>query len=413
MAETTRIDVAVVGAGPFGLSIAAHLEKCGIDHAVFGKPMEFWLSRPQRTFLKSYGFATNVYTPDRDCDFVDYCRERNLEPYEPCAIPDFARYGVWAQRRAVSRLNPADVACVKREGPLFALDLVDGQTLHARNVVLATGLRHFARVPPVLEGFSSALVSHTFDRTDFAEFAGRDVCVVGGGQSALEAGALLSEAGARPRLLIRAKPKALFNRRMPLERPLWERMRWPQSVLGPGLRTWALEVLPYSFYYMPERWRIAFLRSTLGPMGAWWLKDRVIGKVAISTGCEVVAARERRDRMLLTVRDNGAEREIGCDHVVAGTGYEIDVDRMAFLEPALRSAVRRTSRGPWLDPHFGSSVPGLFFVGPASSPRFGPLFRFAAGAEFTARVLTAKLAERCRAGATSDATAARRTQAAS
>ena len=399
MAEATPTGVAVVGAGPFGLSIAAHLEKVGVDYAVFGKPMEFWLSRPQRTFLKSYGYATNVYTPGRDCDFVDYCRERDLEPYEPCAIPDFARYGVWAQRRAVSRLIPADVACVKRDGELFALDLVDGKTIRARNVVLATGLRHFARIPPVLEGFPSSLVSHTFDKTDFAELAGKVVCVVGGGQSALEAGALLDEAGARSQLLIRAKPNALFNQRLPRERPLWQRIRWPQSVLGPSLRTWILEAFPYSFYCLPERWRIVLLRNTLGPMGAWWLKDRVIGKVAISTGCEVVAAREHHDRMVLTVRDNGAEREIACDHVVAGTGYEVDVDRMTFLEPALRSAVRRSSRGPRLDSHFGSSVPGLFFVGPASSPRFGPLFRFAAGAEFTARVLTAELVRRCRASA--------------
>ena len=234
--------MAVVGAGPFGLSIAAHLEKGGIDYAVFGKPMEFWLSRPQRTFLKSYGFATNIYTPDRDCDFVDYCRERNLEPYEPCAIADFARYGVWAQRRAVSRL----VRPTSRASARASCSRSISSTARRSAPACRAGHRPQAlRSPPAGAGRLLALFGlHTFDRTEFAEFAGRDVCVVGGGQSALEAGALLSEAGARPQLLIRAKPKALFNRRMPLERPLWERIRWPQSVLGPGVRTWALEVLP-------------------------------------------------------------------------------------------------------------------------------------------------------------------------
>ena len=90
--------------------------------------------------------------------------------------------------------------------------------------------------------------------------------------------------------------------------------------------------------------------------------------------------------------DGNRERTLDVDHVVAGTGYEPDVDRLSFLDPALRSRLRRIEDAPWLSRHFESSVPGLYFVGPVSAFSSGPLFRFVAGVEYTAPALAAHLA---------------------
>ena len=70
-------------------------------------------------------------------------------------------------------------------------------------MVIATGLAGFAYVPPVLASLPPALATHTSKITSFAAFKGRDVAVIGAGQSALEAAALLREAGAQPQLLVR------------------------------------------------------------------------------------------------------------------------------------------------------------------------------------------------------------------
>jgi len=91
---------------------------------------------------------------------------------------------------------------------------------------------------------------------------------------------------------------------------------------------------------------------------------------------------------------DGGERELLIDHVIAGTGYDIDVDRFAFLDPTLRGAVRRLGRAPMLNAAFETSVPGLGVIGPASAMSFGPLFRFVAGADYTARAVSARLASR-------------------
>jgi thioredoxin reductase len=381
-------EVAIVGAGPYGLSLAAHLRASGVRFRIFGQPMQTWRAMPPGMFLKSFGFATTVYTPDRRDDFVTYSRDRNLETNEPCAIADFARYGVWAQKRRIPELEEVNVTGVARDGEGFLVTLADGERFHARRLVVAVGVTHFAESPSELRGLARDLASHTSDHSSYDGFAGKDVCVVGGGQSAFEAARLLVAAGARPQLLVRA-PEVSFSEKMADHRSLWARLRHPQSVLGPGLKNWVLENLPLLMHFVPDRWRVPFVKSHLGPQGAWWLRDHIVDKVPIHTRCAIVSAAPRDGRLALRVRSgNESEREIMTDHVVAATGYVVDVDRLGFLSADLRRQVDRIERGPRLDMRFQSSVPGLYFIGFASSLSFGPLFRFVAGADYTSRVLT-------------------------
>jgi hypothetical protein len=186
-------------------------------------------------YLKSLGFATNVYTPDDAYSFVGYCKERGLEANEPCAIADFARYGLWAQERVIPKLERVDVTGVSITNDAFKVELVTGETIRAARVVVAAGVTHFARMPEELAQLPPGLATHTLQHRDFDAFAGKDVCVIGAGQSALEAAALLREAGARPRVLVRG-PEIGFSTQMPAHRTLWERIRRPNSGLGPGLK---------------------------------------------------------------------------------------------------------------------------------------------------------------------------------
>src|SRR5262245_5722925 len=103
------VDVAIVGAGPYGLSLGAHLKDKGIAFRIFGQPMQAWQNMPRGMFLKSLGFATNVFTPYRNLGFVSYCEERGLESFEPCSIADFARYGVWVQEQLLPEVERVDV----------------------------------------------------------------------------------------------------------------------------------------------------------------------------------------------------------------------------------------------------------------------------------------------------------------
>ncbi len=56
--------VAIIGAGPYGLSIAAHLRSLGVDYRIFGRPLDTWRRQmPAGMMLKSDGFASNLSAP--------------------------------------------------------------------------------------------------------------------------------------------------------------------------------------------------------------------------------------------------------------------------------------------------------------------------------------------------------------
>jgi thioredoxin reductase len=391
---TDLVDVAIVGAGPLGLSIASHLKARGVGMRIFGPPMKTWLDMPASLNLKSFGFATNVYTPYEHSTLPEYCRARGLEDLEPIAMSSFAQYGLWVQQRLVPEVEAKMVTHVAHGGAgreAFDVALATGERLRARRVVVAVGVTHFARSPEVLRGLPSELASHTAENHDFTRYRGKHVAVIGGGASAVEAAAMVHEAGGHAQLLVRGGPPS-FNSRMDPNRSWRERLRAPLSVLGPSRKSWALQVLPWAFPYLPEKRRVRLTRGYLGPAGPWWLVERFQGKVEVHPGCEVMGAEPDGSQLALRLREGGASRTLKVDHVIAGTGYEPDVDRLVFLDEALRGRLTRVERAPALSHRFESSVPGLFFVGPVAAFDFGPLMRFVAGAGYAAPLVARHLA---------------------
>lgn len=390
-----RSTIAVIGAGPYGLSLAAHLGARGVAHRVFGRPMQFWsqvANAGDGRYLKSFCLGSDISTPQSGYSFLDYNRPRGLETFEPCAIGDFAAYGTWFQQNNAPWVEAVDVANVTHRGGTFEVTLANGECFPAGRVVVATGLSSYARMPQELRSIPQALAAHTSHVASFADYAGLSVAVVGAGQSALEAAALLHEAGASPRLIVR-EPAIHWQSRVSQSQSLWRRIRSPITGLGTGPKAWVLTRFPGLVHRAPEGWRTRFVMNHLSAEGAWWLRDRVENKVPIDLSTRVVSAHAEDGRVSLQLRNaaTGAEHRLEVDRVVAGTGYDTDVDRLEFLDPSIRSAVQRTGRAPRLDAAFETSLPGLHFVGPASAMSFGPLFRFVAGANYTASVLSEHL----------------------
>jgi hypothetical protein len=240
-------------------------------------------------------------------------------------------------------------------------------------------------------------VIHTSDITTFDAFKGRHIAVIGAGQSALEAAALLHEAGAHPELLVR-EDRILWHHQVQRQRSLWRRLRSPISGLGTGPKGWALTHFPGALHRFPTDFRTRFVKTHLPAEGAWWLRERFENRVPARFKTTVVDAREERGKAVLQVQNcTGGPRPLEVDQVIAGSGYDISVDRLTYLDPDLRAQVRRIERSPRLNANFESSVPGLSFVGSSSAMSFGPLFRFVVGADYTARTVSAHLASRARA----------------
>ena len=388
------IETVIVGAGPYGLSIAAHFRSRGIPFRIFGRPMDSWLAHmPKGMMRKSDGFASNIYDPDAKFTLQQFCAERGIKYADmgiPVRLETFGEYGLAFRDRMVPELEDKVVTAIERSADGFQLRLDDGEVVKARRVVLAVGITHFEHVPGNLAHLPAQFLSHSYRHHDLAEFKGRSVVVLGAGSSAIDMAGLLRDADADVQLVARATVlKFHTGPKAGKRRSWWQRLRHPDSGLGPGMRSRFFSDAPALFHYLPESLRVDLVRKTLGPSAGWFVKDKVMGRVPLELGYNVERAEIRDSKVHLHLRGlNGSAREMVTEHVIAATGYKVDMERLAFLNPAIRSKLKCVNGAPVLSSSFESSVPGLYFVGIAAANSFGPVMRFAFGAGFAAKRLT-------------------------
>ncbi|WP_327660561.1 MULTISPECIES: NAD(P)-binding domain-containing protein [unclassified Streptomyces] len=390
----TRLPVVVIGAGPYGLSTAAHLKGRGLNVRVFGSPMAAWdQNMPAGMLLKSPPSASMLSAPEPGFTLADYCRQAGqpvLTGHDTVPVELFVRYGRWFAEQVVPEVEDLRVLEVARQPDGFRVRLDSGEEARAAAVVVASGMGGFAYVPEVLSPLMEAgHASHASQHPDLGKFAGRNVVVVGAGQSAQESAALLHEAGAEVRLLARTR-KLVFGAG-PTPPPHWQ----PDTPLG---RSWGLYgVVNHAavFRYLPCEVRLKLVRRVLGPFGSWWLKPRLDGVVPVLLGQHLTGARSDGDGVELTTRDaQGRTHTLHTEHVLAATGYRVRVEAVDFLDPDLRSRLVRAAGYPRLDAGFRSSVPGLYFTGIQAAATFGPLMRFTCGTAFAAPRIAAAVAAR-------------------
>jgi FAD-dependent urate hydroxylase len=386
---TADTQVTILGAGPYGLAIAAHLRDRGIHPQVFGHPMESWKrNMPEGMFLRSGWDACHISDPRREFTLNAFESKIQQPIGRPVPLADFIEYGHWFQRQVLPTVDPRAIAMIRPASSGLDLKLEDGDTLRTGRVVVAAGIGPFARRPAPFGTLPAPQVTHSMEHRSFAPFAGRRVLVVGGGQSALESAVLLVEAGAFAHVIVRDDQVHWlhgpgFRRKFgPLE-PL----AYPPTDVGPPLLN-QIVARPDLFKALPESLQERVATRSIRPAGAEWLRDR-LAHVRISTGAVPVAA--ETDGASVRVRTS---RGMTCtaDHVLLATGYQVDVRRYPFLGDDLLRELRLTGAFPLLDRGFESSVRGVHFVGAPAAASFGPLMRFVAGSRYAAHALTAAVA---------------------
>jgi cation diffusion facilitator CzcD-associated flavoprotein CzcO len=386
--ENTDCEIAVLGAGPYGLSVAAHLKAAGHDVRVIGRTMSFWREQmPIGMLLRSPHAACNLSDREGVLTLTDYERAHGFETEIPVPLDRFVDYGAWFREQAGIDVDERHVSQVSKNGK-FTLSLDEGESLSARRVVVAAGIGPFANRPTVYGALPDDRVSHACEEIEIARFAGRRVAVIGGGQSALESAALLHEHGADVEVIVRQGSVHWLNFRLQHELGLLSRLLYAPPDVGPaGISH--LVARPSLYRLLPRRTQDALWPRVLRPAGAGWLVPRMHDTVRITTGRAVTLAEPEGDAVRLTL-DDGSVRTV--DHVLLGTGYRVDVGRYPFLSPGLLEAVRRVDGHPTLSHGLESSVDGLHFLGAPAARSFGPLLRFVAGTEFAARAVARRLA---------------------
>jgi NADPH-dependent 2,4-dienoyl-CoA reductase/sulfur reductase-like enzyme len=384
MADT--IDVAIVGAGPYGLATAAHLRaRSGLETRIFGEPMSFWRGMPSKMLLRSPYAACNIGAPP-GMSLEDWRVQHGLPLEIPVPLERFLEYGAWFQQQIAPDIDRRGVSAITN-GAGYRLTLADGDEVRAKRVVVAAGIGNFAHIPQVFAGLSADRVVHSSELRDTDAFAGKRIAVVGGGQSALEGAALLREGGADVELIVRESRLRFLSLRMQHHLGLASRMLYAWPDVGPAGVS-HLVANPTLWQRLPRR-----LQDRLGPRcvraaGAGWLVPRMDG-IRVATG-RVVSSVQTADESVWLRLDDGPVHEY--DLVVLGTGYQVDVARYPFFGQALLDRISSVRGYPRLTRHFETSSPGLHIVGAPAAWAFGPLMRFVAGSDFASRRVAAGIA---------------------
>jgi FAD-dependent urate hydroxylase len=392
-------EVLVIGAGPNGLSISAHLRALDISHRIVGRPLESWRAHmPARMMLRSEPYGSDIAAPDTGYDVGTYSRQHGI-PYvdrvDPISVEQFLDYGDWFTKELVPGITDITVTGIESAADSFRVTFADADPIVAGQVVIATGVVPFAKTPEELTSLPKDLVTHTSDHHDLDKFSGRKVAVVGSGQSALETAALLHESGAHTQLVFR-RPAVQWLDPNPATISGLGHVRRPVNKLCEGWHCTFWNT-PEAFRRLPRQMRITKARTVLGPAGAWWLKDRVEGVIDALASHHVRGAEPHGSGVRLTL-DGPRQPTLDVDHVITGTGFRIDLAKLAFLSDSLRARIETLAAYPVLSRACESTVPGLYFVGSAAAVSNGPSARFIAGTHTTVRPLVKSIARRARSG---------------
>lgn len=367
------LDVIIIGSGPYGISLAAHAVAHGLSYKLLGYPMDFWKNQmPQDMFIR---------TPHDFCSFSDandeltiqqFAKETGAQLVTPLPRPSFVDYGMWFAKRAGVEFTAELVTLLSRENDVYHVITESGQKLRAKYVIIATGVQHYKYVPEIFSTLPSHLVSHTSGYTDFKSFAGKKVAVMGSGQSAWEAAALLHNEGSDVELLYR---------------------RESANYGGSRVAERYIRKLGYAFYQFPREIKASHWGQSPGSV-AHFLRPYVEGKVTETGSVNIVLAEPTSDDKVKLSLSDGSNRVV--DHVISASGYRINLDRVPFMTKEMLDSIDREdgySQFPLLSESFESSIPGLYFAGPLSSHSHGPTFRFILGLRKTSRSIIPAIAQ--------------------
>jgi thioredoxin reductase len=348
--------------------------------------------------LKSEPYGSVFARPGRGHDLADYCKEHGYayaKRLGPVTLERFLGYADWFAERLVPQVDDLTATRIATVDGGFRLEFGEAAPIVARQVVLATGLLPYVRMPAELSGLPTDLVTHSSAHHRLEQFRSKKIAVIGAGQSALETAALAQEAGANVQIIAR-KPEIAWADPLPEHLSIVDYIKRPPTRLCEGWRC-AFWYTPPAFRHLPVEMQVRKAHSVLGPMGSWWLRERVDGVIETLTSHRVLQATPEGSGVRLLL--NGPEQSsIKVDHVVAGTGFRVDLSRLSFLSEELHASIATRDYFPIVNRAGESSISGLYFAGAHTAVSLGPGMRFVAGTHRIAAVLARSVARQARAG---------------
>ena len=354
-AGDNMIPVLIVGAGPYGLSLANYMADMGVDFKIIGKPMELWRNHTfSDASLRSEMATSEIAHPHNAYSIQNFRAANGLErgkSSERIGVKEYRQYIDWVLAQLPYDIQSEYLAKLSQNNNYFQAELESGEVLGAKQVVIATGVAHHLNIPA--EFAKARDVIHSYYTQEIEALQGKKVLVVGAGQSAAEAMEICRKNANQVHWYARKEPRFYSE---PLDLPKWI---FNLVVKSAGL-----------FRRLPHR-LIQYLFS-------------IFSATTMTPDHKIKLADVNRFSSLPDLSN--------YDHVISATGYNYTLNHMNFLADELRDNLEMRAAMPRIDKNFMSSMRDLYFIGPSTEMFFGPPMKFMIGSQYVAPRLSKLLA---------------------
>lgn len=377
-AVSKNIDVLIIGAGPFGICLAAHFKKLGMDYLMVGKPMEFWKNNmPDGMYLRSTCDWHLDVSGEDTIELFLKTQSRQRKDVEPLSLKFYLSYVQWFLNRQQLNNIPLYVEQLNwaSDGSFTAV-MENGWAIYAKRVVVAIGFKYFMHTPnDITNLLPKSHYTHTGNFVSLNQMKNKCCLILGGRQSAFEWAALLAEAGAKDVHLAYRHDTPAFveadwswvNKLVDAmaDNPTWYRLLSEAEQKEVGHKLWAEG------------------RLKLEP----WLKDRVLrDNVHLSPNTRVESSQLLPNNKVKVQFDTGSS--VIVDKIILATGYKSAVERVPFFQNGnILSHLSTLDGFPHLDQTFQTNIPGLFITSFAAGQSFGPFFGFTVATRVSAKLI--------------------------
>jgi len=361
-----KTNILIVGAGPYGLSLANYLAHQKKDFLIAGKSMELWR---EHTFdnmdLRSDVATSTIIHPENKFSFENYCLSNNQSIEElkgMLPVTTFRRYLNWCESSYDFDVIPEYVVKIEKNDHGFTSRLKSGAEIVSNKVVMATGVAHHLNIPEDLLNSKSSIkeksktknlkVIHSYDTAEIAHQKNKKVLVIGAGQSAAES----------IDILLQNKNKVDWHSRT---RPIY--FKEPLNI-----PKWLFNIIVYS----------AGVVRAIPPA----ISKRILSIFSATTITPNFQPMMEKIQRLKHLPDLS-----NYDIIVTATGYRYDIRYMDFIGDTILKNLKLRKQMPYVNPDFETSIPGLHFIGPIIEQYFGPAMKFMIGAHYAAPKLSSKL----------------------
>lgn len=382
-------DLLIIGAGPFGISLAILAKHYGLNYTLFGKPAEFFRSLvPSEMTMRS--FVENHVDPLGEFTIERFGSEIGLEKDQiyPINTIFYSNYIDWLVGKYDIKIESAYVSELSKftnEENNSYFEAIDesGEKHLTKSAVIAIGQKYFYSIPKELsDSIPSKYLFHSSQVTDFTKFRNKSVLIVGGRQSAFEWAAFLSEAGAREVHLTYRHDTPTFKDS--------DFNEWKEIFQ-------AIDSLPESKNTFLELNEVSQnkIKSEFFSLGRLhiegWLENRISSdRIFMHPNTNIVKS-ELIDSNQIQI-ELSDKTKVLSDFVIAATGFKPEIGRVPFLTKGnIIESLITTDGSPILSNNFESNINGLYFTSSLASHSLGPYFNLTMPACVSAKAIISRI----------------------